>query len=1404
MQQATSAASAAIAGTWSTLGASSTVANANITVGSVDYNAYADISSIAGLAGNPTGTGALAWSSSAMCTPAHANCNIKGYIVDTNAYVSGYACGPWWVPYGNKLGESVRSQAQAHAPCRQLTLTLTRARTRTHAGYTHTSATAFGTGSFSMYTGCSSTGGGRNLNIVQGQLTFLYYYSSNYLVTLSGNTWPPARAANSGGTITNVAWMYLQLISGQAQTAMGFRQWLYVVPIGGCAACPNQAESSVLILMADAGMGLRVMQNAGFNYPTWTINTVAATGSQAAAGVSNTVDVVGYNKAPNNDHALIGLMVQTVAGRTIAYVTSSTGSIYSFDVSTLTWMNSGRPVYRAGISSTYRGAVSAPRPLSAVNTYCRAPPTDSQTAGGYQTQWPNGYVLASTTPSGATWGTQNAPVYASASFGCPTGKYSSSLATLTCSTSGTPAGWAWASFVAPTCIACAASSGNYCPASGLAPAGVQCPAGFYCTGGGAVPLACSAPGGSWCPPGTAQNAAGSSGWAACPQGKSCAGGSAVALTVQPLQANSVVVVRVGDGSANYGAATQPVFIDEFDGSTMPMTLIQTISLPTLPNGAQQAFSLHPSPRGATSASPGFLSLSADGRFLSLAGFATPPLTPLAYLAGPAIPRVIARIDWLGNVDTSTTTVLGDSSPANGGTAFSILSACSYDGSGFVFTTDYAVNATGQLAQVNYQAFGTQVADPTQIKSFSSPRALAQSNQAPHAFLGGAQPVVSDADGWRQCQFVGNQLVLSHTWSAGSTSDLSAPDVAGAVTDANLGADFSRRWTYSAAVKNAQGFAFFDNNQHLAVCDRGSNIDVFNDPTTTGLCAGTATNISATPLTPVTPTLSSAAAAAQTSIVDATGNCYGVAASRDGRAVFFTTDTPGGFSRIFRMQGWTPGGGAAAPVTIWHPVNNWWLYTPPATAGTANPNVNWGGVANTFQNIFTNGQPIFKGIAQTAQIAQGSVCPAGYATGGGGGACAICPPATYASVGMTSCAPCPGTLAVALLAGRATCTCPPNYSSGGTSGASLVCTACPAGSTSAAGSSTCVCTAQYAVYVSASNSCYTAPSTTPSPSGSPSLTATPSITPTPSPTPSVTGSPSASPTSTPSLSATPSVTPSPTQTPTSTTTPSLSATPTLSFSNTPSQTPTRTGTQTPTPTQTPSPTPIADSLLIFSFSLAPASTAPASATLPAFAIYGRAEVTTAIKTAYASLLGVSLSSITIPNVTDVATGTNTNLAAMGLQRRLQGAPGSKGVNVLVRVNLGKAPPMASLTTMQAALSSPPASFFGPIFAAVVATGWASSPAALGASINLATVKFANTAPVEPISAASGAAAASSSAGSSSVSTGVAVGVVLFAVFVGIWSYRSWAKHGKLPCFRDRAAEKRVSLVVTKIAAPSFRT
>jgi hypothetical protein len=367
-----------------------------------------------------------------------------------------------------------------------------------------------------------------------------------------------------------------------------------------------------------------------------------------------------------------------------------------------------------------------------------------------------------------------------------------------------------------------------------------------------------------------------------------------------IRRNSLLVVRVGDGVVNYGTGTQPVFIDEYDASTTPSSLLQTFAFPITANGAQQPFSLLPGQRG-TAVPNGHLTLSADERFVTLAGFAAPPGTPISALRGPGVPRVIARMDWQGNIDTSTTTVLGDNSAVGSATVFSIISACSYDGSGFVFTTDYVPNpanlSDGTPLLVNYQAFGTNVSSLAQVKTFSSPLALARSTSTiGAAFLGAAQPILGPQDGWDQCQYVDNRLVISHTWGSIATSlpnavgDLSVANATGPITDANLDVDFSQRYTWSPSVKGAVGFAFFDNGQHLAICDRGNSIAIFADNGRGDKCRGSANETSASPnINYTTPTLSSTATGA-TSIIDTSKNCHSIAASRDGLGIFFTTDS----------------------------------------------------------------------------------------------------------------------------------------------------------------------------------------------------------------------------------------------------------------------------------------------------------------------------------------------------------------------------------------------------------------------------------------------------------------------------------------------------------------------------------
>ncbi|MDZ4773347.1 MAG: hypothetical protein SGI72_09470 [Planctomycetota bacterium] len=131
---------------------------------------------------------------------------------------------------------------------------------------------------------------------------------------------------------------------------------------------------------------------------------------------------------------------------------------------------------------------------------------------------------------------------------------------------------------------------------------------------------------------------------------------------------NVVVVRVGDAVAPLTSAAQAVFLDEF---TPLGVFVQTIALPTAVSGPNQ-----PLTNSGTATSEGFLNLSADNQYLMHAGYGTIPGTlSVASTAIPGTPRVVARIDLGGNVDTST--AITDAFSAN-----NVRSATSDDGTRF--------------------------------------------------------------------------------------------------------------------------------------------------------------------------------------------------------------------------------------------------------------------------------------------------------------------------------------------------------------------------------------------------------------------------------------------------------------------------------------------------------------------------------------------------------------------------------------------------------------------------------------------------------------------------------------------------------------------------------------------------
>jgi hypothetical protein len=143
-------------------------------------------------------------------------------------------------------------------------------------------------------------------------------------------------------------------------------------------------------------------------------------------------------------------------------------------------------------------------------------------------------------------------------------------------------------------------------------------------------------------------------------------------------------------------------------------------------------------------------------------------------------------------------------------------------------------------------------------------------------------------------------------------------------------------------------------------------------------------------------------------------------------------------------------------------------------------------------------------------------------------------------------------------------------------------------------------------------------------------------------------------------------------------------------------------------------------------------------------------------------------------------------------RALAAAGSLGVSIAMQTNLGKTPTQNDVTDQLASLSGLQPS--SPLFVSIISSISLSSglpPTAFSASVNAGSVGFSNLPFIVAPTPVAAAAAASGSA-NSGVVIGVIVLCVVVVLFIAIWMWRSWAKHGKLPCFRDRGAEKRAAL------------
>jgi predicted extracellular nuclease len=127
--------------------------------------------------------------------------------------------------------------------------------------------------------------------------------------------------------------------------------------------------------------------------------------------------------------------------------------------------------------------------------------------------------------------------------------------------------------------------------------------------------------------------------------------AAVGLAALPAPAagftpGNLVVVRVGTGTTALNSAATQVFLDEYSPSG---SLVQSVPLPASASGAQRRLTM-----SGSATSEGALALSADGHFVTLAGYdADPGTASVASTSSSTVARVVARIDGDGAVDTTT-------------------------------------------------------------------------------------------------------------------------------------------------------------------------------------------------------------------------------------------------------------------------------------------------------------------------------------------------------------------------------------------------------------------------------------------------------------------------------------------------------------------------------------------------------------------------------------------------------------------------------------------------------------------------------------------------------------------------------------------------------------------------------
>ena len=183
---------------------------------------------------------------------------------------------------------------------------------------------------------------------------------------------------------------------------------------------------------------------------------------------------------------------------------------------------------------------------------------------------------------------------------------------------------------------------------------------------------------------------------------------------------NLVVYRIGDGTGSLLNTGNAVFIDEY---TVSGTLVQSIALPTVASGNNYQLIA-----SGTATSEGLLTLSADGHYLMLTGYARDigGTGSISGTAAAVVPRVVGRIDGNGAIDTSTAlTDAADSNNIRGATSTNGIDIWVSGGAGGVrytqFDGDAATDLSTQISTTltnvrEIEVFGGQLYASTQSGS----------------------------------------------------------------------------------------------------------------------------------------------------------------------------------------------------------------------------------------------------------------------------------------------------------------------------------------------------------------------------------------------------------------------------------------------------------------------------------------------------------------------------------------------------------------------------------------------------------------------------------------------------------------------------------------------------------------